>query len=122
MKGDPVNTSAPKVEAVAALYAAERADLSGLDATTTNLIAITIAYITATIAFLPTGTTSGLDGWIVAAVPLPVVILACYWLTLLNVIAARALSARQLELLLHSHTWSALDSVPRSGSRPSRPS
>lgn len=93
----------PAVEAVAAMYSADRADLASLDSTTTNLIAISIAYIAATIAFLPSGS-SGLDGWATAAVPVPIVLLSSYWLTLLNMIAARALSARQLEILLHAYT------------------
>jgi hypothetical protein len=96
-------------EALAALYAADRAELSSLDSTTTNLIAVSIAYITATIALLPAGGPSSLNGWVMAAVPLPIIVVASYWLSLLCITAARAVSARHLEALLRSKTMLSWD-------------
>ncbi|TCC35108.1 hypothetical protein [Kribbella sindirgiensis] len=96
----PTAPDPQEVEALAALYSADRAELVGFESTTTNILAMSVAYIAATIALLP-GDSAHVDGWVLSLVPLPVVLLSNYWMTILAMLASKVISARRLERRLH---------------------
>ncbi|MEV6283763.1 hypothetical protein [Kribbella sp. NPDC051770] len=89
-----------EVEALAALYTAERADATGLSSQAVNELSMGLAYIAATLVLLSGKAAEKASAWVVAFAPLPVCFLAAHWLSLSIATGARTQSAHRLEGLL----------------------
>lgn len=89
-----------ELEALTALYAAERADATGLSSQAVNELAMGMAYIAATLALLLGDAARDAGAWVVAFAPMPVILLAAHWLSLSFATGTRTQSALLLEARL----------------------
>ncbi len=96
-----------EIEALAALYAAERADASGLSGMAINVLAMGLAYIAATLALLTADSPKVVEDaawvWVLLLSPMPVLLLGAHWLSLTVATGTRAQSALALEGRLLQH-------------------